>query len=282
MATVNGERATILGCGYVGQAVARQWQDQGLIVTATTTTTGRLTSLAQVAQHPVLVTGDDHDALADVLRHQTVLLVTVGAPSPDAYRETYLHTAETLAAVLPHTAVAQVIYTGSYAVYGDRQGGKVTEADALTPTTPKGEILAKTEQVLLDMATSERQVCLLRLGGIYGPERELVKIFRRAAGTTRPGSGNEVTNWIHLDDIVSAIDFARLQRLGGVYNLVQDSPPTTGELLHNVMQTNGLAPVQWDPDAPSLRAYNARVSNEKLKQQGYQFVRPLFPFQQRP
>ncbi|MGB3616061.1 MAG: SDR family oxidoreductase [Elainellaceae cyanobacterium] len=279
MATAYGEKATILGCGYVGQAVARQWQSQGIAVTATTTTPSRLTVIEKVAQQAILVTGDDPDALADLLRDQTILLVSVGAPNPDAYRETYLRTAETLATVLPHTPVTQVIYTGSYVVYGDRQGARVTEANAPAPTTPKGEILAQTEQVLLDMATSKRRVCVFRLGGIYGPERELVKIFRRAAGTTRSGTGDDATNWIHLDDIVSAIDFAQQQRLNGIYNLVQDDPPTTGELLRYVMEANGLDPIHWNPDEPSSRAYNARVSNTTLKQQGYQFIRPLFPFQ---
>jgi len=40
-------------------------------------------------------------------------------------------------------------------------------------------------------------VCILRLGGIYGPRRELVKIFGRVAGTIRPGNGEDATNWIH-------------------------------------------------------------------------------------
>jgi len=36
-------------------------------------------------------------------------------------------------------------------------------------------------------------VCILRLGGIYGPRRELVKIFGRVAGTIRPGNGEDAT-----------------------------------------------------------------------------------------
>ncbi len=270
---------TILGCGYVGQAVARRWQDEGLTVTATTTTPSRLGLLEPVAQQVMLVKGSDRPALAQVLQSQDVLLVSVGAPSADAYRRTYLETAEALAAVLPDTPVSQVIYTGSYSVYGNRQGGWVAEAESLAPASAKGKVLAETEQILLGLGSAGRQVCVLRLGGIYGPGRELVKIFKHAAGTTRPGTGDDASNWVHLDDIVGAIDFARQRRLSGVYNLVQDTPPTTGELLHHVMQAHDLAPVSWNPDENDHRPYNARVANEKLKRAGYSFIHPTFWFQ---
>ncbi|UBF25141.1 hypothetical protein K9N68_26450 [Kovacikia minuta CCNUW1] len=136
-----------------------------------------------------------------------------------------------------------------------------------------GEILAETEQILLS-ASNAVKICLFRLGGIYGPGRELVKIFRRAAGTTRPGNGEDEANWVHLDDIVGAIDFARQHQLQGVYNLVSDIPTTTGKLLELVCTQNNLPPVSWDPSQPSLRPYNAKVSNQKLRAAGYQFIHP--------
>jgi len=118
-----------------------------------------------------------------------------------------------LASVLKQVhSVRQLIYTGSYAVYGDREGAWVDEASPVAPANPNGQILCETEQVLLS-ASSDDSVCILRLGGIYGPRRELVKIFGRVAGTIRPGNGEDATNWIHLDDIVAAIKFARQHRL---------------------------------------------------------------------
>jgi len=115
--------------------------------------------------------------------------------------------------------VRQLIYTGSYAVYGDREGAWVDEASPVAPANPNGHS-CETEQVLLSASSDDMSVCILRLGGIYGPRRELVKIFGRVAGTIRPGNGEDATNWIHLDDIVAAIKFARQHRLQGIYNLV--------------------------------------------------------------
>jgi nucleoside-diphosphate-sugar epimerase len=170
--------------------------------------------------------------------------------------------------------VRQLIYTGSYAVYGDRKAAWVDEESAIAPANQNGQILAQTEQVLLSAASDDLKVCILRLGGIYGPGRELVKIFGRVAGTTRPGDGSDATNWIHLDDIVAAIEFARSKRLQGIYNLVDDAHLTSFELIDQVCEKHGLPKVIWDSSAASVRPYNARVSNQKIKNAGYQLIHP--------
>jgi len=37
-----------------------------------------------------------------------------------------------------------------------------------------------------------------------------------------------------------------------------------------------LAPVNWDEHQPSSRRYNVRAANDKIKQTGYTFQRPVF------
>ncbi|QYO65120.1 hypothetical protein [Leptolyngbya sp. 7M] len=80
---------------------------------------------------------------------------------------------------------------------------------------------------------------------------------------------------MHLDDIVGAIEFARVQQLQGIYNLVQDQPITTGELFDAIFSKHNLPPIRWDPAQPSTRPYNARVSNQKLRAAGYQVQHPV-------
>jgi nucleoside-diphosphate-sugar epimerase len=270
---MSSTNVAIIGCGYVGKAVAQLWR-QTSTVTATTTTIPRIGELEPFAQRVVLLRGGDEQGMRSLLQDQQIVLLSVGARNADAYEETYLQTAKTLVAVLKQVpGVQQVIYTSSYAVYGDRQGAWVDETSPIAPANHNGEILAETEQILLS-ASEVTRICLFRLGGIYGPGRELVKIFGRAAGTTRPGSGEDAANWVHLDDIVGAIDFARTHQLQGIYNLVGDVPTTTRALLEQVCTQNNLPPVSWDPSQASLRPYNAKVSNQKLRLAGYQFTHP--------
>ncbi len=266
----------IIGCGYVGTAVASHWlQDKGLVVTVTTTTPERVPVLEAMGLRVVVVQGNDSEGLQSVVQNQDTVLVSVGATNAQVYEEAYLNTAQTLVSVLKQiTTVKQVIYTSSYALYGNRGGAWVDETSPIAPGTPNAEILAETEQVLLSASSPQMRVCLLRLGGIYGSDRELVKIFSRIAGATRPGNGSEATNWIHLDDIVAAIEFARLNRLEGIYNLVDDAQLTYRELLKQVCEQHGLTKISWDESLPSNRSYNTRVSNQKIKDAGYQLIQP--------
>lgn len=268
-------KVAIVGCGYVGTATAKHLRHKSdCTVTATTTTATRVVELEGVAQRVAVIKGNDKDAMTAVLQEQDAVMLCVGAPNPHTYRESYIDTATTLVSVLQQIpTVKQVIYTGTYSVYGDRQGELVNEESPVAPANPNGEILAETEQVLLAASSPNLQVCILRLGGIYGPGRELVKIFRGWAGSTRPGRGEDATNWVHRDDIVGGLTFALENRLQGIYNLVGDVSLSSGELLDRIFEANNLPKVSWD-GSPSVRPYNASVSNQKIKAAGYQFVYP--------
>lgn len=265
----------IIGCGYVGTAVARLWRSAGHTVTATTTREERVAELEQVAQRVVVARGDDEAALKSAVENQDVVLLSVGATNGNVYRETYLETAKNLVEVLKQTPnVRHLLYTGTYSVYGDRNGEQVSEETPVVPVNENGEILCDTERVLLGAAGENRRVCILRLGGIYGPGRELAKIFGRVAGTTRPGAGDDISNWIHLDDIVGVLELARLNQLQGIYNLVNDTPLTRHELLDRLCARHGWEKVSWNPSEKPVLPYNALVSNQKIKAAGYQLIYP--------
>jgi hypothetical protein len=304
-------KLAILGCGYVGSTVVQYWRrtNQGhstnsnlnpVTTIATTRTPARLAELEAIADRPFLAQGNDPQAISTLLRepyNPDILLICLGAGRNNLYEQAYLQTAQTLAQVLdpqldsplapqltpplaptpnnlPGSKLKQIIYTSSCAVYGDHQGAWVTETSDLKSTNTNGEILIQTERVLLDLATAQRRVCILRLAGIYGPNRSLDRIFGSMAGTTRPGDGQEPSNWVHLDDIVGAIVFAQTHGLGGVYNLVNDNPLPRRKLAQWICETYGLAPIHWDPTQPSRRALNVRLSNQKLKNAGYSLKYP--------
>ncbi|WP_414619586.1 SDR family oxidoreductase [Calothrix sp. CCY 0018] len=270
----------IIGCGYVGYAVAKYWkQNSDLVITATTTTPSKVTRLEEVANKVEIVESSDVEALKSVLQNQDVVLLSVGPKSRDAYEETYLKTAENIVSVLREIpTVKQLIYTASYSVYGDRNGSKVDEETPTAPSNPNGKILDKAEQILLSANSEKLRVCILRLGGIYGEGRTLLKIFSRAFGETRPGSGEDTTNWIHIDDIVGAIEFARKQQLNGIYNLVDGAHLSSRELIENLCKKYDKPNVIWDASQTKTRSYNSRVSNEKIKKAGYKLIHPQMIF----
>lgn len=273
-------KLAIIGCGYVGSAVARLWHTAGNEVTVTTTTAERVEELQAIASQVVVVTGDDLSGLKQVVANQDVVLFSIGSKQRtlEVYRQTYLETAKNLvAAIKANSGVGQLIYTGSYGIINDQSGQAIDETVTVNPKDEFGEILAQTEQVLLD-ASADFKTCILRLAGIYGPGREIIKIFRRVAGTTRPGSGESYTNWVHLEDIVRAIDLAKDRQLEGIYHVNSDEVMTTKEFLQRLFVAHNLPPVTWDSSQTSPRTYNMKLSNQKIKSVGFELAHPNIEF----
>ncbi|MDJ0676797.1 MAG: SDR family oxidoreductase [Calothrix sp. MO_167.B42] len=273
------ENVAIIGCGYVGTALAYHWQEQGHFVTGTTTSPERFASLSQIASNVVVMKGNDSKAMESLLPEQDTVVVSV-APTGDSfagqdvYFTTYLSTAKNLVKALKQTPrVKQIIYLSSCSVYGNREGNWVDETSPVAPSDLRSQVLCEAEKILLQASSENQRVCILRLGGIYGPGRELIRMFGDLAGMTLPGKGDRFINWIHRDDIVGAIDFARLNELEGIYNLVDDSRLTVKEQVESIFSYYGLPPVYWDSSKP-LRRNNLLVSNQKLKAAGYQLVYP--------
>jgi nucleoside-diphosphate-sugar epimerase len=274
------ENIAVLGCGYVGSALADSWQEQGHFVTGTTTSKERISALSETLSKAVLAKGADFSAMQSLLQGQDTLVISIaptGFQEVDAttYETTYISTTQNLVKVLSQAPnVTQIIYLSSCSVYEDRQGEWVDETSQVAPIEPRSQVIHESEKIILQAANEQQKVCVLRLGGIYGPGRELVSMFGGLAGMTMPGKGDRFINWIHRDDIIGAIEFARLNELQGIYNLVDDSRLTVKEQVSRVCDRYDLPQVKWDPSQLSLQRKSVQVSNHKLKVAGYELIHP--------
>jgi nucleoside-diphosphate-sugar epimerase len=276
-------KIAIIGCGYVGTAVARLWSQSGHEVTVTTTSSARVAELEPIAKRVVILKGTDLDALKDTVVDRDVVLLSVGARDRriEIYREIYLQTAKNLVtAIQGSDRVRQLIYTSSYGILGDRNGEWVDEETPVAPSNENGQILHETERVLLNSQKTQLKVCILRLAGIYGTGRELINIFKGLSGVVRAGKGDYFTNWVHLDDIALALELIRLKQLQGMYHLSSDEPLTMREFFDRLFAKHNLPSVTWDENNSnsSMRAYNLRLSNQKIKAAGLQLTRPQILF----
>ena len=281
-------RITIVGCGDVGTALARHWRRQAsaepqdpVTLTLTTTREERREALEALGARVLVLRADDREALAEALAEAEVAVFCL-APGGDkavdaaAYAATYRDSFRTLVDLVPELPrLRQIVYTGSCAVYGDADGGWVDETTAPDPRDDHGRMLLDSETLLEGCRTAERTVCLLRLGAIHGPGRQVLHRFRRLAGTTRPGDGASHCSWIHRDDVVGAIATAVEQRWDGIVNVVDDAPLTVADLLHRVCEANGWEPVHWDPEQPREQPpADRRIRNGRLKALGYRLRHP--------
>jgi nucleoside-diphosphate-sugar epimerase len=267
-------RITIIGCGWLGQALARHWHGRHDLV-VTTTRSERLPELEPLGARAVLLRGDDQPAMARALAEADAVVLTL-APTGDrqvdaeAYAATYLSTCRCLLGLLPALPqLRQIVYTSSCGVYGDAAGGWIEESTPPDPRDAHAAVLLQTEQLLSTAAEvaveRELAVALLRLGALHGPGRELGPRLARLAGGRRPGDGGTWSNWIHQDDAVAAIDRVVERHFSGVLNVVDGQPATLRQLLDEACAARGLEPVVWgsgEPVEPGLP--NRRIRNTRL------------------
>ena len=164
-----------------------------------------------------------------------------------------------------------VSYLSSAGVYGDQSGAICNELTPPDCSNATNALLASAEAAVLDLNDASTQACVLRLGGIYGPGKDIPSYIRSAAGQSVRKNGNHINAWVHLQDIIRGVDFAYERRLQGVYNLVDDLQFTRRQLSNALCDDHGLPPVIWDNhDRPGARVFNARVSNARLREIGFQ------------
>ncbi|WP_255146523.1 NAD-dependent epimerase/dehydratase family protein [Synechococcus sp. ATX 2A4] len=278
----SGEQRAILGCGYVGEAVAKTWRQQGHELWGTTTRHERLIELAEFVDAPVVFDSTDSSSNLDFTRNLDGILVSF-APSKSAhvdinqYQETFLGGLELLIDSIKHRSSEtplQLVHLSSCGVYGNRRGAMTDETDQLDCLHPVNEVLAGAEEMIQSVRSETVNVCILRLGGIYGPGRDIPGMLLSAAGSTIQRNGQNVPCWVHLDDIVRGVNFAFEHNLNEIYNLVNDTQYTGQELTDRLCERAGLPTAKWLSVDTTDRVLNARVSNAKLKRLGFTLTQP--------
>ncbi len=278
----SGERRLILGCGYVGEAVAKQWKQEGHAMWGTTTRTERLAELAELVENPAIFDSTDSNSSLDFAADLDGILVSF-APSKSSsvdlsqYEQTFLGGLQQLINALnqrPASTPLQLVYLSSCGVYGNRQGALTSENDPTDTKHPVNAVLAQAEQMITSIRSDSIRVCVLRLGGIYGPGRDIPSMLLRAAGGLVQRNGLNVPCWIHRDDIVRGVNFAFERSLNDTYNLVNDTQYNGQELTDRLCERAGLPLAKWLTRDTSDRILNAKVSNTKLKNLGFSLAYP--------
>lgn len=260
-----------MGAGYTGMALLQALKARKDQVVVTTTRRERIASLTSEGCGTFLLGPSNEHAFQDLIDTSDAMVVLVAPGGCQTYEETYLKTARYIAAALAHRRTPfYLIYTSSTRVCEGCGSAVVHEETPLHPHSPQGKILLETEQLYLK---SNATTCVLRLGGIYGPERTLDDRAERLAGLELSGTGEETTNHIHRDDIIAALLFCLDHALKGVYHLVNDAHPTRRELYSKICELRNLPLPRWKGSS-SLERSGYEVSNQKIKSAGFVFKHP--------
>lgn len=259
----------IIGCGYLGLRVAQKWIAEDHRVFALTRTEKNAARLEQAGIQPIL---------GDVMSPETLpmlpvveqVLYAVGFDRQSSYTidQVYVDGLKNIVAKLPK-AIKQFLYISSTGVYGQSDGSWLTEESETNPTRPGGKACFKAEQFLLNVSLPE-QTTVLRLAGIYGPNR-VPRLEQIKAGQPLAIPQDGWLNLIHVDDAVTIIDLMVQQTPKEDCYLVSDGCPVLRkDYLTEIAGILGAPPLTFtavDPhSAVGQRATNTkRISNKRLE-----------------
>jgi nucleoside-diphosphate-sugar epimerase len=272
----------IVGAAYTGLAATKYLKTLGHTVSVTTTKESRKEELEAIADKVFVMLGSDQDQMKELLASQDILVLTVAGGmvekdgktimDPDLYRDAYVGTAESVVdAIGSDSSLRQIIFTSSLNAYGDGGGAEqITEETPSNPLNPFQAVYVETEQLLLDLAGDQLNVCIFRTGTIHGPGREWKNQLAMLSGQKVPFDGSSDAMIIHRDDVVRAIELAINDNFSGYFNLFNEVKISKAEFFASICDQEGLEHVEWLNLSPGPK----NVSNQKIKNAGLVLLDP--------
>lgn len=278
-------RVLIIGCGYVGLPLGIELVRQGHEVFGVRRSVDESEKIKAAGITPIAA---DISNRADLDKlplpfDWVVNLVSSTKGGVEEYNQVYLEGTRHLIDWLAANPPKKFVYTSSTSVYGQTDFSMVKETAVTEPASETSKVLVETEKLLLS-AFAERKfpAVILRVAGIYGPERGHLFLQYLRNEAKMAGKGERLINMIHRDDLVSAIITAlKNGRAGEIYNIVDDEPVAQIHFFRWLSETLGkwMPPFATEAENEQRKRglTNKKVSNRRMKMElGCQLKYPTF------
>lgn len=178
-------------------------------VMALTSSPGRRASLRGLGVRPLVGDLDNAATLRRLAGVATRVLHLAPPPGEGAGGDAWWRDPRTVAlarALRLRTTPVSLVYASTSGVYGDCQGALVAETRAVAPATPRAQRRVNAERAVRHLGRAGLRASVLRIPGIYAPDREGgTPEARLRRGTPVLVSDDDVyTNHIHADDLARA------------------------------------------------------------------------------
>ncbi|MEX2644559.1 MAG: SDR family oxidoreductase [Acetobacterales bacterium] len=258
------------GLGYSAAVLSRRLLGHGWRIAGTSRDPAKRAGLA--AEGFEMHAFSEEAPLADAgtaLAGTTHLLISI-APGAQGDPVLLNHLADLRAL----SALRWVGYLSTTGVYGNRDGGWVDEQSELRATSPRGRRRIAAERAWLSQVGDAVPVHIFRLAGIYGPGRSVLDQVR--AGTARRvDKGGHLFSRIHVEDIATVLERSmKRPKPGAVYNLCDDEPAPSADVVLEACRLLGVAPPPavpfeqaWAEMSPMARSFwsdSRRVRNGRI------------------
>ena len=271
----------IIGCGYLGGRVAAHWRETIREVFALTRSKETATQFSQHGWNPIIGDITKPESIAPFPEVDTVLL-SVGFDRRAGYdiQTAFVGGIKNTIAKLPST-ISRLIYISSTGVYSQSNGEWVDEESICEPQRPGGVACLEAERFLQQSEFSDRLV-ILRLAGIYGPERiPRIASIQKGEPINSPRRG--YINLIHVDDAVQAVVAAsQYEGMPAMFVIGDDEPVIRSDYFGFVAEKLNAPPVSFtepevDSHVVSRAMADKRIRNSRMRMElGFDLKYPTY------
>lgn len=200
------ERVLVVGCGDVGLRTARALRGRVRLL-ALTSSPDRVPALRQAGLTPIVADLDRPASLRRLSGLATRVLHLAPPPRTEGahwWRDP--RTLELVRALRLRSLPRALVYGSTTGVYGDCGGARIDETRAVRPDTPRAHRRVDAERAVRWLGRSGVATRILRIPGIYAPDREGGTPRERLnKGTPVLRAEDDVyTSHIHADDLACA------------------------------------------------------------------------------
>lgn len=263
----------IIGCGYIGQALARRYLARGDSVTGVVRTPASAEVLQHLGIRPLVLDLDGD--WPQTIETQGERIFYLAPPPEEGDQDPRVRRLVKVFGVQGQPA--RLVYMSTTGVYGDCQGDWVDETRPIRPQVPRAKRRADAEQVLGEWSRgSGSDLVILRVAGFYGPGRLPLERIRQGLPVVREDE-SPYSNRIHAEDLVE-VCLAAMARGGSgeVYNVSDGQPTSMTDYFYRVADLAGLprppaiglaeAAGRLSPGMLSYMRESRRLSNRKLRE----------------
>jgi nucleoside-diphosphate-sugar epimerase len=260
------------GLGYSALHFIKRYGDLFDEVAGTVRSADKALSIGPMPLRTFVFNTDVEDpAITDQLKTTDALLVSI--PPGTSADPVLAHFGRFLSGL---RRPLRIIYLSTIGVYGDRHGEWVDEERLPTPASPRSMARLQAEKAWSAVGKdADKAVHILRLAGIYGPERNALANLK-AGKAKRIVKKDQVFNRIHVEDVALTIASTLMHDgKNQIWNVSDDEPAPPQDVVTFAAELMGIAPppeqdvdeADLTPMARSFYAENKRASNQKLKQE---------------
>jgi len=256
-------RVLIVGCGYVGLPLGGALAGLGHEVHGLRRSANTHAAMeeAGIVPHAIdIIRREQLDNLPEPF-DWIINTISSGRGGEEAFHGVYVEGTQNLIDWFAGSPPQKYLFTSSTGVYGQTDGSWVDEDICAEPSGNTGRILLEAEALVLSI-----DGIILRLSGIYGPNRgHLYRQFLKGEAVMT-GNPNRWMNMIHLDDVIGCI-LAAMETAGPgtVLNATDNEPVTQQDFFQWLAdQLDRPLPSRKPDVTPHKRAQtNKRVSNSR-------------------